>query len=120
MIIELKKWDKNWRYNINEWNYTQKQFDYMCKYLDFDKLDKDWHIIFNNEKTKEWFYKTYTSSHDLNKIYNHSPKGYQYLKNNWSKGVFKILVNYPDKQELKTIVNRVINIELKKGVNYEN
>jgi len=106
-----------WRYeNIDESRLTQKHYDYMFKYLDFDKLDKNGYIIFNNKETEEWFYKTYTDTNYLKDVYDDSPKGYQYLKNNWGKGVFKLFVWYTtDKQEFKTIVNRVINIELKRG-----
>jgi len=44
-----------------------------------------------------------------------TPEGYQYLKNNWGKGIFKIPVYYSDKQELKTVVNRLINVGLKRN-----
>jgi len=109
-----------WNYNINEYSYTQEQYDYICKYLDFDKLDKDFYIFFNDKKTGKWFKKTYISNYDLSEIYKYSPLGYEYLKNNWCKGIFKTEILYPDKQELKTIINKVINIELIRGQNNEN
>jgi len=101
-----------WRYKINEWNYAPKQYDYVFKYLDFNKLDKDYYIYFNDKETGEWFYETYINIRWLDEIYNDSPEGYQWLKDNWRKGVFKLDIHYPDKQELKTIVNKVVNVEL--------
>jgi len=118
MKIELIKNDGcGWFYNeICELTYTQKQYDYVLKYLYFDKLDKRWWISFNNKETEEWFYKTYRGYDWLEHIYIKikTPERCEWLKKNWGKGVFKILVNYPDKQKLKTVVNRVINIELKR------
>jgi len=98
--------------NIDEINHTPEQFDYIFKYLDFDKLDKDWYIIFNNEETEEWFRKTYINSDHLISIYDQSPEGYQWLKENLGKNKFRFPVRYPDKQGLKTIVNKLINIKL--------
>jgi len=106
----------DWYYNIDELDCTQKQFDYIYKYLDFDKVGKYIYIRFNDNKTKKMFYETYiNSSNWLKNIYNDSLLGYQWLKNNFSKGVFRIPVLYPDKQELKTVVNKVINVELIRG-----
>jgi len=116
MKIKLKQNNKYWHYqNIYEVDCTQKQFDYIFQYLDFDKLDKDIaYIFFNNKKIEKQFKKTYINSNWLyiNQVYQKSPEGYQYLKNNWGKDVFKTSIDYPDKQELKTIVNKVINIKL--------
>jgi len=119
MKIEIIKDNGFWYYNIDEWNYTQKEFDYAFKYLDFNKLGKKMYIyiFFNNEEIGEWFYKTHINSDWLDKIYKKSPLGYEYLKNNWGKGVFRIPVLYPDKQKFKTIINKVINIELIRGQN---
>jgi len=114
MKIKLYNCDEYWRYIINELSYTQEQYDYVFKYLDFDKLEKNGYIIFNNKETGGWFYKTYINSRLLNTIYNDSPKGYQYLKNNWGNGVFLTIAWYTDKQKIKTIINKLINIELKK------
>jgi len=112
MKINLRKrYDKYWRYNRKERNYKQEEFDYVFKYLDFDKLDKDWFIHFNNAKTEKWFRKTYINSDLLAKIYKKSPLGYEYLKDNWGKGIFYLYIYYSDKQELKTIVNKIINVE---------
>jgi len=99
---------------IKEWKYKQKQFDYIFKYLDFNKLCMDFSIWFDDENVKYWFKQTYEAHHliSLINIYKYSPKGYEYLKNNWSKGVFILGIMYSDKQILKTIVNKVINIEL--------
>jgi len=108
-IIQLYFKEKYYCYNML---YAPKSYDYVYKYLDFDKLDKDWAIVFNNKKTEEWFSKTYINTDYLKDVYNNSPDGYGYLKNNWGKGIFKILVHYPDKQELKTIVNKIINVRL--------
>jgi len=116
MKIRVKKTYKNyWVYNANNiWGYyTQKQYDYMCKYLDFEKLCKDELIFFNNKETKKTFYETYIDNRWLEDIYNNSPLGYEYLQNNWGKGVFRLYVFYPDKQELKTVVNRIINVGLR-------
>jgi len=101
-----------WRYKINEWNYAPKKYDYVFKYLDFDKSDKNKHITFNDKETGEWFHKTYIEENWLDDIYNKSPEGYQWLKENWGKGIFTINFFYLDKQELKTIVNKIINVEL--------
>jgi len=116
MKIKLIKWNDDWRYSeIYELIYTQEQFDYIYKYLDFDKFNKnDNSIYFKNKKTEDWFYKKHIHHDWLEDIYDQSPEGYQYLKENWGNGFFKITVFYSDKQELKTIANKVINIELKK------
>jgi len=113
MRIEIDKYTHTYRrYNTKEHLYTQEQFDYMFKYLDFDKFDKNWYIYFNDKETSEWFYKTHINTDYLKDIYNDSPEGYEWLKENWGKGIFKIVIYYLDKQELKTIVNKIINIEL--------
>jgi len=104
----------SYRYYIRDDNYTQEQFDYMFKYLDFEKISKNWYICFKNHKTSEWFKKTYIEENCLKDIYNDSLEGYEWLKNNWGKGIFELYIWYKNKQELKTIVNRVINVELKK------
>jgi len=114
MKIKLINWNKYWHYGLKEYGCTQKEYDYIFKYLDFDTLDKDWYIYFNDKQTDEWFFKTYINDIKLEIIYNQSPNGYQWLKENWGKNTFILPVRYPDKQELKTIVNKVINIELKR------
>jgi len=114
MKIKTKKWRNYWYYGV-EREFTQKQFNYVFKYLDFNKLDKDEWIQFNNKEVGEWFRKTYIDSRGLDDIYNHSPLGYKWLKKNWGKGVFKMPIYYQDKQELKTIVNKIINIKLIRG-----
>jgi len=100
--------------------YAQEQFDYVHKYLSFDKLNKEWMIRFYNKKTEYLFRRTYIDNTILEKIYNHCPEGYQHLKENFAKGIFKIHIEYSDKQELKTIVNRLINIDLIGNEQYEN
>jgi len=117
MILKLKKQKHGncYFYCTEETKYNQEQFDYVFKHLNFDKLEKSWHIFFNDKKTEEWFHKTYICSYTLDDIYNDSPEGYKWLKNNWGKGVFKLWIYYQDKQEFKTIVNRVINVAI-----YEN
>jgi len=110
MKIKITQHNKYWFYNINESLYTQEQFDYIFKYLDFEKLGKDYYIFFNDKKTEEWFNKTYINNIILELIYHYSPKGYEWLKDNWGNGVFKTTVFYPDKQEFKTIVNKIINV----------
>jgi len=120
MKIKIKYYNKRcFYYYISIHHYTQEQYDYIFKYLDFDKLDKTWHIYFKNKVTKKWFKKTYMINNEyLNTtIYKKSPLGYEWLKENWGNGIFKMHVYYPDKQELKTIVNRVINVELIRGNN---
>jgi len=112
-IKTFKLWNNYFDYGIS--NLTYKQFNYAFKYLDFDKLDKDYYIYFENKEVEEWFYRTYINSGLLVKIYKKSPLGYQWLKDNWGKDVFRFPVFYPDKQELKTIVNKVINIKLIRG-----
>ena len=117
MKIIIKKTHNNyWQYNTySVLDYTQEEYDYMYKYLDFDKLNKKRCIYFKNENTKKWFYKTYTDINYLEHIYKYSPEGYRWLKENYGKGVFRLFVWYIDKEELKTVVNKVINIELIAG-----
>jgi len=116
MKIEIKKYKLwSWCYNINELTLEQKKYDYMFKHLDFDKLDKDNFIFFKNKETEKWFHNKYIYERLLENIYKDSPLGYEWLKENWGNGVFVILVYYQDKRELKTIVNKFINIELKRG-----
>jgi len=105
----------DWCYCFNGLNYTQEQYDCIFKYLNFDKLYKRVYIFFKNEKVEKLFFKTFINSDYLRDIYFKSPEGYKWLKNNWGKGVFELWVLYSDKQELKTIVNKVINIRLIKG-----
>jgi len=93
---------------------NQEQYDYIFKYLDFETIKKNQWIYFNDKKTEEWFKFTFTTfisylPYLKEGIDTHSPEGYQWLKNNFGKGVFKMFVFYSDKQELKTIVNRLIN-----------
>ena len=126
MKIEIDNCDNfcyNYRYDIFECNYTQEEYDYIYKYLDFNKLDKDCYIYFSKKETEECFFEAYLNSEYLDNIYRDhlkniyftSPLGYEWLKSNWGKGIFKITVWYLYKQELKTIVNRVINIKLIKS-----
>jgi len=117
MKIKLtnETWNNYWLYNMYTYCLNQKQFDYICKYLDFDKLYKNKHVYFENHETSEWFHETYTNSHYLEYVYKKSPEGYEWLKENWGNGVFKSHIYYADKQELKTIVNKIINIKLIKG-----
>jgi len=111
MKIEIKH-NKYWRYNIVELSYTQEEYDYIYKYLDFNKLYKDNFIYFNNKETGELFHKIYINKSCLNTIYTESHLGYEWLKENWGNGVFKLWACYQNKQELKTIVNKVINLRL--------
>jgi len=112
MKIELFNLKEYWRYGIGELYYSQEEYDYIYKYLDFDKLYKENFIHFKDEETGEWFFKTYINDIDLEIIYNQSPKGYEWLKENWGNDVFKIVIYYSNKQELKTIVNKIINVRL--------
>ena len=120
MKIKIKTEDGNyWYYHgINELYYLQKEFDYMFKYLDFDKIDKKCYIHFNNKEEEEWFRKMYINNTWLKHICNNSPDGYGYLKNNWGKSIFKLILFYLDKQEIKIIINKLVNIELKIKVRY--
>ena len=115
MKIKLEQYENYWGYNVNEMSFTQNQYDYIYKCLDFNKLNQEWTIHFNNDETKKWFAKTHTYDYCLDIISNKSPEGYKYLKNNWGNGVFKFWVDYQDKQKLKTIVNKLINIKLIRG-----
>jgi len=129
MKIKIKKRYGNWYYNIDVAYLSQEQFDYIYKCLDFDKLKYAWLncIFFKNTKTRKLFYEKYNKGNKLtyinlwlSEIYENSPEGYEYLKNNWGKNIFKIHVHYPDEQELKTIVNKVINIHLHKNIKWYN
>jgi len=102
-----------WHYNTDEFHYSQEQYDYVFKHLGFDKLYKDCDILFNNKEVGKWFRKTYINDIKLEIIYSNSLLGYQWLKENWGKGILKTLVDYQNKQELKSIVNRVINTKLR-------
>jgi len=116
MKIKICKWQDYWYYKfMYEALYTQEEYDYVFKHLDFVKLNKKWFVFFNNKKTREWFEKTYICENSLSKIYENSPNGYQYLKNNWGKNIFKLHFEYLNKQELRIIVNRVINTKLIRG-----
>jgi len=114
MKIKIINDDNYWYYNkIHGLTYTQKQYDYVFKYLDFDKFNKDDNFIyFNDEKTEEWFKETYINSDYLEYVYKKSPEGHQYLKEHWGKGIFRLFICYTDKQELKIIVNKIINVRL--------
>jgi len=115
MKLLLNKVVENfWYYNKDEIYYSQKQYNYIFKHLNFEKLEKNELICFKDKEIQEWFYKAYINRNSLKDIYNYSPEGYQWLKNHWGKGVFKLYVYYTDKQELKTIVNKIINVEFKK------
>jgi len=109
-----KTYNHYWKYNINNiWkHYNQEQHDYIFKYLGFDKIDKYWPIHFSNKETKEWFYKIYTDTNYLEDVYKESPLGYEWLSENWGKDIFNLIIWYSDKQEFKTIVNKIINVEL--------
>jgi len=86
---------------------NQKQYDYMYKNLDFDKLNKSYNVFLENDKI--WQHKKI--NHEcLSTISKYFKDDYQLLKNNWGKGIFRVFIEYSDKQELKSIVNRVMNI----------
>jgi len=112
MKIKIEQYHKYWRYCINDLYYIQKEFDYALKYLDFDKLYKSKYIYFTDLEIKQRFKRKYIEKDWLEDIYNQSPEGYQWLKNNWGENVFRMNIHYSDKQELKTIVNKIINVKL--------
>jgi len=121
MRIDLVNFTEGfWYFNLNDIKYQREQYNYAFKYLNFDKLNKHFLISFIDKKTKNDFYKKYTDAKTLISIYSNHPEGYEWLKNNWGKDVFRIGIYYSDKQELKTIVNRVINVELKRSMTNEN
>jgi len=115
MKIEILKRSNYFRYSMYELGFSQAQYNYVFKYLEFDKLRKDVLIQFNDRRIERWFNRKYIYDFSLDYIYKKSFLGYEYLKDNWGKGVFCLYINYPDKQELKTLVNRVINIRLIRG-----
>jgi len=118
MKIKIEPYNNHWRFDTKTnmlYYLKQKFFDYTFKYLDFDKLDKSWRISFNDCEIETWFRKTHINSDYLVHIYYYSPEGYEYLKNNWGKNIFSMNINYQYKQELKTIVNKVINTKLIRG-----
>jgi len=119
MKIKLKQKNNNysWYYsNTDVLRYTQKQYDYAFKYLSFDKIEKSCYVHFNKYKTKTWFRTTFVNSEWLcaDEIQEESSEGYQWLEESFSKGIYKLYIYYSNKQEFKTIVNKVINIELKR------
>jgi len=117
MKKKLYKFNDCWNYNLDEWEYTQEQYDYAFKYLNFNKFNKYQNIHFKNKELRNMFFDTYGESCYLKNIYNTSQKSYEWLKDNWGKNIFTISIFYSDKQELKTIVNKLINIELMKNYN---
>jgi len=116
MKITINNYDNcySYRYNVNEWDCTQKEYDYMFKYLDFDKLDKTKSYLFTNDKKErklfEKRYKVFNCWLYLCLITNDNGE----IRDNWGKGMFKIVIYYKNKQELKSIINKVVNIELMK------
>jgi len=119
MKIKLRNYENHYwdYYNVKKYYiYKQEQYEYMHKYLNMDTLYKGRYIIFANEEIAEWFHKTYGEYYWLDGIYKNSPDGYQWLKNHWCKGIFWFgFIHSTDKQELKTIVNKVINITLRRN-----
>jgi len=114
MKIKLNKFENDyWSYIIDVFDYSQKEYDYIFKHLDFEKIYQYHVIYFFNSKKKQWFHETYINSNHLDRIYSQSPEGYQYLKDNWGKHIFTASKRYKSKQELKTVVNKVINVEFK-------
>jgi len=107
-----------WRYCISDYIYTQKEYDYIFKYLEFGKFNEICcYIKFNDHNTQQLFTYKYIDNIFIKIIHSKSPEGYEWLRNNFGKGYFRIVDNnYPDKQEFKTIVNRVINIELRRKI----
>jgi len=101
-------------YNLNRCMISQKQYDYVFKHLDFDKFKKSVYILFCEKQYKR-FEKYHKTDFFLINIFNKNPEDYKWLKERWGKGVFVASCYYSDKQELKTIVNRVINIKLIRG-----
>ena len=120
MKIKLNKWHTYYGYNNGNFSGTQKQYDYVFKCLIFNKLFKNYNVFFCDCDEELMFYNTYSRNSFLREIHKESPNGYQYLKDNWCKGVFRLDVFYQDKQELKTIINRVINVKLLRKYNNEN
>jgi len=115
IIIDKNKSNRWYSFYIKSLIFDQKEYDYIFKYLDFKKINKSGFVHFDDYEIEKWFRKTHINSNWLNTIHNNSPLGYEYLQNNWGNGVFKLYVFYPDKKELKTVVNKVINIELIRG-----
>ena len=111
-----------YRYNTktNELHYTQEQYNYVFKYLDFEKLDKDSVSFCWDTTIKDLLKKQNINSLWLGEIYRDYPDGYRWVKKNFNKNIFKLWIYYIDKQELKTVVNKIINVELKGGNNNEN
>ena len=103
---------RHWCYKMIDLLYNSEEYDYMFKYLDFDKLDKNVHIWFNNKETSN-----HIDSDWLNNIY--KKQQYKYIKDNWGKGLFRINIYYLDKQGLKSIVNRIINVMLRHEKKHE-
>jgi len=118
--INLSLTKTKYNYLVMDYFFSQEQYDYVYKFLNLEKIKNTNVIRFKNKITKIWFHETYVNYYCLDEIHCHSKKGYKWLKNNWGKGIFKIAIYYSDKQELKTIVNRLINVKLIRNEKYEN
>jgi len=120
MKINISNGDDWGRFEVNWFNYTQEQYDYVFKCLDFDKLKLSFfRIHFNNEEIRKVFKENYVfdfGNDTINQeIYKNNKEINQWLKDNWCKNSFKLGIAYLDKQELKTVVNKIINVELIRG-----
>jgi len=118
MKIKIEQCKNHWCY-MNESHYTPEQFDYIFKYLYSDKLDENYRIFIYDKEVKKWFSKLYTDGYWSDCVYFNSSEQHQQLKDCHykNKEIFLTGVVYFDKQKLKTIVNRIINIALKKIYN---
>jgi len=96
-----------YRYDNEELYYKQEYYDYIYKYLEFNKVINYTNIYMDNEEDLNYFKNLINTDKDI--VIN------KYLKYNWGRGVFKIWVFYKDKEELKSVVNRIINIRLIRG-----
>jgi len=115
MKICLKRYNACWYYHhMHELEYTQKQYDYILKHLCFKKINKDSLLWFKSKDIKNDFMLRFKiSTCWLKVIYSQCSIGYNWLNDNFGKNIFMTSIKYTDKQELKTVVNRVINIRLK-------
>jgi len=111
MKIKMVENYSYWHFNIIFGSSTQKQYDYIYKHLDFDKLNKQI-FLFDNVKTEQWFFNTFVNNICLQNMEELSQNKYQWLKQNFGKDIFKTSIDYKDKQELKTVINKHINIQL--------
>jgi len=117
-ICRTTHYSSSWRYyHLHEGAeyLCQKEYDYIFKSLKFDELNLPDRIRFIDTIMKNEFFNKYQITQDSFGKIDHEGEGYEWLKNNFGNGIFRIAIFHKNKQELKTIVNKVVNMEFRRG-----